>query len=157
MTKLLKDNHQNGSTNNGASVDAVHILRPFVEFLFYVWICVCVCSANFACVFVVCSFVWCGKGHIDPKLWFLFINVWPNVVQCTTHTHTQCNNRDKKRPLPNTNPTHNKLIRRNSHWVFFIIVPAASVHFRIVILARRLAMFGVLYIFLYTFAWYISI
>lgn len=29
MTKLLKDNHQNGSTNNGASVDAVHILLPF--------------------------------------------------------------------------------------------------------------------------------
>lgn len=39
MTKLLRDNHQNGSTNNGASVDAVHILHPFVQFL---PLCVCV-------------------------------------------------------------------------------------------------------------------
>lgn len=67
--------------------------------------CVCVCSANFACVFACLQ----RKGpNRDPKLWFLFINVWPNVVPCTTHTHTQYNNVDKKRPPPNTSPTQHK-------------------------------------------------
>lgn len=62
------------------------------------------------CKLCMCIFVCLvRKGpNRDPKLWFLFINVWPNVVPCTTHTHTQYNNVDKKRPLPNTSPTQHK-------------------------------------------------
>lgn len=60
------------------------------------------------CKLCMCIFVCLvRKGpNRDPKLWFLFINVWPNVVPCTTHT--QYNNVDKKRPLPNTSPTQHK-------------------------------------------------
>lgn len=157
MTKSLKDNHRNGSTNNGASVGAaVHILRPFVEFLFFMWARVCVlCLQCKLCLFDE------ERARFDPKLWFLFINVWPKcVVHCTAHTHSliTCGQKATKHQ-PNTaeNSTDKTELALEA---FFVIVPCCiRTLFALLFSPRRLAMFGALYMFIFscTFASYISI